>query len=287
MIFIVLAIVLGLLVLILFKTFPNYKVNTFAAILYNYVFAAVTGFLLSNKDDFSVTVQEKEYLFAIPLGLLFITVFYLISQTAQKVGISVASVANKMSVIMTVLFSVLILHQQLNSFMIVGIICALFSVYLTCIKKEKQSGSFFLPFLLFLGSGAIDTSLNAANAFFIRNNEQSAVFTTLIFSSALVFGICALLISSLKGKMSAKEFFLPKNIFAGFCLGVPNYFSIYFIFLALDSKLLNSAQLFPVLNVANVALAALTAHFIFKEKLSKMNVAGILLAILAIILLST
>jgi drug/metabolite transporter (DMT)-like permease len=287
MIFIVLAIILGLLVLILFKTFPKYKVNTFAAILYNYVFAAITGFLLSTKDSFSIITQQKEYLFALPLGLLFIAVFYLISQTAQKVGISVASVANKMSVIMTVFFSVLVLHQTLNGYMYAGIICALFSVYLTCVKEEIRSGSFLLPFLLFLGSGAIDTSLNAANAFFIRNNEQSAVFTTLIFISAFGFGICAVIISALTGKMSAKEFFLPKNIFAGFCLGVPNYFSIYFIFLALDSKLLNSAQLFPVLNVANVTLSALTAHFIFKEKLSKMNVIGISLAILSIVLLST
>ena len=63
-------------------------------------------------------------------------------------------------------------------------------------------------------------------------------------------------------------------------------FSIFFIFKSLESNALSSAQLFPVLNLSNVALSALVAWLIFKEKISILNFAGIILAVISILLIS-
>ena len=288
MLFIVPAILLSILLLLLFRVFPSRGVNSFSAILFNYLFAALSGYILSGKELFSVAASIGNGLYyAIPLGALFLAVFYLISQTTQKVSVSAAAVANKMSVILPFLFSLIALQQEMKFHMILGIILALVSVYLTSQKKEQaHEHSLWLPALVFLGSGSIDTSLNAASAWLLKGNAQSAVFSMVIFLSAFCFGALLLLAGAISGKLNWKEFLSLKNVFAGLLLGVPNYFSIYFIFLALDSKILTSSQLFPVLNVANVALSALSAWIFFKEKLQPVHLAGIGLAILSIFLLA-
>ena len=65
-----------------------------------------------------------------------------------------------------------------------------------------------------------------------------------------------------------------------------NHHAIYFIFKSLDANLLQSAQLFPVLNLSNVALSAFLGWAVLKEKLSVINITGIALAIISILLIS-
>ena len=287
MLFITIAILLGIVVLVLFKTFPKYGINTFAAIIFNYMFAACSGWvMMRGQNSIQMINSERAFLTGIPLGFLFLLVFYLISQTTQKAGIAVAAVANKMSVIMSFLFSVFMLHQPFHWYMILAVTMALLSIYLTAGKNKNSSGSFLLPLSLFIGSGLIDVSINAADAWFITNNDQGALYSTIIFSSAFVFGMIVVTIGMITGKVKGKVFFSFKSILAGLALGVPNYFSIYFIFRALDAGVYTSAQLFPILNVANVAFSAIIAFLIFREKLSILNVIGILLAVFSIILFS-
>jgi uncharacterized membrane protein len=80
--------------------------------------------------------------------------------------------------------------------------------------------------------------------------------------------------------------FTRKNIIAGIFLGIPNYFSIYFLFKALNFYLNNSAAVFPINNVGIVVASTLFAVLIFSEKLNRKNVIGFVLAIISIILMS-
>ena len=180
MFYIVLTILFSVFLLIVFKLFQKFEVNTFVAIIINYVAAAVTGILfLETEYNFKDVLHASWLTICIPLGLLFITIFYLISQTAQRISISTASVANKMSVAMPVLFSVIFLNQQLSVLKIIGIILALVAVYFSTKtpKVEKTSNKLiWLPIAVFFGSGLIDIAINAANAFYITSPNDSALF---------------------------------------------------------------------------------------------------------------
>ncbi len=290
MIYILLAVGISVSLLILFKLFDKYKINTLHAIVFNYFFAAITGILLAETPSQLISEFNMSWLsLTLPLGFLFIAVFYAISLTAQKISISVASVANKMSVVMPVLFSVLVLHEQITSVKAVGIVLAMIAVAFTMYKSKTDSHTAkmsFLPILVFLGSGLIDVGINFGNHQYIKTPLQTNVFTISIFSFAFLFGIGLLLYMHLKTpEIKPQNGSMLKNVIGGLALGVPNYFSIFFIMKALESKVLASALLFPLLNISNVILTACIGIFIYKEYFTKLNYIGILLAIISICLL--
>ncbi len=291
MLYIVLTITISVLLLLVLKAFQKYGVNSLVALVYNYISAGLTGILFLNSGISIKAIFSSEWIFiCIPLGALFISIFYLIAQTAQKISISTASVANKMSVVMPVLFSVIFLDQHLSFLKIVGIVSALVAVYLSTYSSTKRSvnaGLIWLPVLVFVGSGLIDITINASNEFYIKSKDESALFSICTFLTAFIVGGFILIYNvSVKKSLTIKDVFALKNIIGGIILGVPNYFSIYFIFKSLDAHVFQSAQLFPVLNLSNVALSAFLGWIVFKEKLSPLNLAGIILAIISILLIA-
>jgi multidrug transporter EmrE-like cation transporter len=293
--FILLAVFTSVLLLVIFKLFDTFKINTFYAIIVNYITAAITGIISSSATySFNEAFNSSWIKIAFPLGLLFILIFYFISQTAQKISVSTASVANKMSVAMPVLFSVFALNQKIGVINWVGIVLAVVSVYLTtrpnsdASEKKIPKAFIWLPVIVFVGSGLIDICINAANAFYIKHPTDGDLFSITTFLSAFVFGcilsIIGLFIPKLRlAKPLSTKKELWKSILGGVLLGIPNYFSIVFIFKALHTNVLSSAELFPVLNVSNVVLATLIALVFYKERLRLINVLGIIIAIAAII----
>jgi uncharacterized membrane protein len=89
-------------------------------------------------------------------------------------------------------------------------------------------------------------------------------------------------IKSFKTRISVS----PVSILGGIALGVPNYFSIFFLLGALQNNAINSASVFTINNVAIVMLSTLLGILLFKEELSLKNWVGISLAILSIVLVA-
>ena len=288
MIFIVLAICTSVFLLCLFKLFDRFGVNTVTAIIVNYAAASITGFIVSpNKASFFELEEKQWILYCIPLGFLFFSIFYLMSLTIQKISVAAGSVANKMSVVMPVLFSVFFIGEKLDLLKASGIVMALVAVYFATKQGNAQNKAakklIWLPVLVFIGSGVIDISLNAAKTYLLKSEADSEIFTTYTFLFAFCFGLLSVPFEKLL-KLETK--FNMKNILWGFALGIPNYFSIFLIIKSLEAGVLQSAQLFPVLNISNVTLAAITGYVLFKENLSAQNIFGVVLAVLSILLIT-
>ena len=78
--------------------------------------------------------------------------------------------------------------------------------------------------------------------------------------------------------------FTARDVLGGVALGIPNFFSIHLILVALGQGLAAST-VFPVLNVATIVLSALLALVVFGQRLSPKQWSGVAVAILAIVLL--
>src|ERR1700733_12101942 len=103
MIFILLSVICNVLLLVILKSFDRFKVPAIQGIVVNYFVAAtVSFFFIPEQINFSEIISAPWMKLSVPLGMLFISIFYLISLTAQKIGISVASVASKMSMVIPV-----------------------------------------------------------------------------------------------------------------------------------------------------------------------------------------
>jgi drug/metabolite transporter (DMT)-like permease len=286
LIYLLLSILASTIIFIIFKLFEKFQINIFQAIVVNYCIAFTTGILSYNG---TITISQLPNLdwfyYTLILGALFIIVFNLMAITTQKSGLSVVSVATKMSVVVPVLFGLLYYNESLGTVKLIGIAIALIAVYLTSNKSKQEISvnrkSIVLPILVFIGSGIIDTSIKFLEDTYVANNDVP-LFSAIIFLAAAIIGFIFIIIQIIRGSFK----FEFKNIIAGICLGVPNYFSIYFLVKTLRSDILESSGIFAINNVSIVALSTFAGIFIFKEKLIRKNWIGIALAILSIVLIS-
>ena len=282
MIYILLSVLFSSVLFIIIKLFANFKIDTLQALVVNYLTASGMGFFFFEEAfNPSEIICKQWFMGSFMLGLLFILIFYVTAITSQRNGLSVASVASKMSVIIPVLFGVLLYGDKITLIKIIGILLALVAVYFTS-KKEKGSVTYnnnlVYPLLIFIGAGAIDTSLKYFQTFYLSDKEIS-LFSSNTFFAAFVFGIILLIAKSLKDGINIKV----KNILGGIALGIPNYFSLHYLIKMLDSEVFESAIIFTIHNVAIVVITTLAGFFIFKEKISFRNWMGIALALIAIL----
>jgi drug/metabolite transporter (DMT)-like permease len=286
LIYLLLSIIASTIIFIIFKLFEKFNINILQAIVVNYCIAFTTG-ILAYKG--TITISQLPNLdwfyYTLVLGALFIIVFNLMAITTQRSGLSVVSVATKMSVVIPVLFGLLYYNENLGAIKLFGIGIALIAVYLTSNKSDQRTvinrKLIVLPILVFVGSGIIDTSIKFLEDAYVANNDVP-LFSAIIFLAAAIIGFIIIIIQVMSGSFK----FEFKNVIAGICLGVPNYFSIYFLVKTLRSDILESSGIFAINNVSIVTLSTFAGIFIFKEKLIKKNWIGIGLAILSIILIS-
>jgi drug/metabolite transporter (DMT)-like permease len=104
--------------------------------------------------------------------------------------------------------------------------------------------------------------------------------TTTIFTGAFLVGLVILIIK--------RDFHIKKKDWiAGFLLGVPNYFSIYFLILALQQLTGQSTgAIFAVNNVGVILVSTLGSILFFKDKLNKMQTIGLTLSIVSILIIT-
>ena len=285
MIYLLLSIIASTLILTIFKLLDKFKINTFQTIVVNYIAACLFG-VWSYDEPVSINeIIESEWIYgAFALAFLFIAVFNVMAITAQRNGISVASVASKMSVIIPVVFGIYVYNEGVGFQKIIGIILALVAVYLTSVRPKTVSNlnkGLIFPILLFFGSGIIDTSIKYIETTYVSDNGIP-IFSATIFAFSFIIGSCILIYRFIK----KPEKFQIKTLIAGGVLGIANYFSMYYLLKALNHESLESSTIFTVNNVAIVMVSTLLGLLLFKESISKRNWIGIALAIVSIVLVT-
>lgn len=286
MIYLILSVLSSTIIFVVFKLFDRFRINTLHAIVANYVTACLCGLIAFEENvGFTDTISKDWFPFTVGLGVLFIVIFNLMAITTQRSGLSVVSVATKMSLVIPIIFGLLYYKESLGVLKFVGIVMALFAVYLASVKSKTgvrvDRRNLIYPLLVFLGSGIIDSSLKYLEDTHVAKNEV-ALFSSMIFAAAAVSGFLLLAWQVVRGKFK----FEFKSIIGGIFLGIPNYFSVYFLVQALRSDILESSGIFTVNNVAVVMTSTLVGILLFKENLLPKNWIGVLLAILSILLVT-
>lgn len=285
MIYFILVIVLNTLLSVLFKIFPKYNIDTFQAIVFNYITCVITGTWYLGAMPFTTTQMHAAWLpYAIIMGIAFISVFNLIGYCTKTIGITATTISNKLSLIIPVIISIIAYNETSTTLRIIGILLAIPAVYFSSKKTEKadKQNSWKLIALLFLLSGLLDSFVKFVETTFLNHTEDQAYYTIYVFSTAAIIGM-GILIQNLIRKKTKFEF---KNVIAGCILGIPNYFSIYFFIKLLNSHIMNSSAIIPIANIGVVVCAAIAALFLFKERMNKVNTIGLLLGIAAILLIA-
>jgi drug/metabolite transporter (DMT)-like permease len=271
-----------------FKVTERLRINTFQAIVFNYLTCVITGSVFNGH--FPVTaanIRQPWFPWAVLMGILFIGIFNIIAFTTQKLGVSVASVANKLSLVIPFVFSIYLYSEAVTTLKLLGIVLALVAVYLTVKPSGKTNNRarskwlLVLPLVLFAGSGLLDALLKYTEQRFL-NETNSNDFLVSAFASAASIGLLMLLARIVTGRQP----FEYKAVLAGVAIGFPNYFSIWCLVMVLKQYAGNSSALIPINNMGIVLFSALAAWILFRERLSFYNWMGILLSVGAIALIA-
>ena len=285
MIALILSIFFSSLIMLVFKGFKKYQVHLLTAVVVNYATCTIIGllYLFANSSLDNIAFNSWMY-FAIGIGVLFILVFYGMGYVTEKMGVSTSTVASKMGVVFPVVYGLTFLHEKTTVLLILGILCSILAVYLISSKGEKQEQkkSILPVFLIFFGSGLIDIALKVISDKANLSDELQFLPTLIIFASAFTIGLSLLIRNRIKGKQNIKS----KNILAGIALGTPNFFSIYFLLLALNTSGMTASFFYPINNVSVVLLSTIMAIVIFKEQLGKRKFIGLLTAVISILLIN-
>jgi drug/metabolite transporter (DMT)-like permease len=289
LLFLIASIILTSWLTISFKFVERFKINNLQAIVFNYITCVVTGSIVNGSFPLKPIMAGEVWLpWALSMGAVFITLFNLVAFTAQRIGVSVAVVAYKLSLIIPFLFSLVYYGEPYTAWKIAGVVLALAAVVLTSVPSDKNGKNknigwilWLVPFVLFTGSGMLDAMIKFVEQAFVNEQNQDAYLIT-AFSSAGLIGMIILTFALITGKQR----FDAKAILAGMAIGIPNYFSIWCLMYALKGYTGNSSAVIPINNMGIVLISAMVAWLVFKEKMSWINWMGIVLSLGAIALIA-
>ncbi len=288
MMFLLLAILSSTFIFVLFKLFPHFKINTFSAIVINYLTAGIAGFAMNNNYRALPGLFGYRWIyFAVFIGILLLATFLLIKYSTQNIGVSITTVACKMSVVIPVTFSIIYDNEQISIYKIIGILLAVLSIFLL-VKRENGGQKanriwwmVLLPLFLFVGLGVSDSLVKLIQNEYIKP-EDSSFFTSSLFS----FSFVASVLVGLTQKKFIKNIFSFKNIIGGILLGLANFGSLFYLLKALNYSGVDSSIVFGIVNLGIILFSVLIGFFAFAEKMLKINWAGIVMAIISILMLS-
>ena len=278
--FLLLAIGFSSCIFITFKIFQQFNINLIQSIIVNYIITVVCG-LLSIEHSYSyIELLNKGWIiFALSVGALYVLIFFVFANSAQKAGVAITAVSSKMSLIIPAIFGLLLLKEQMNIQKVIGICLALIAFYFTFQQKSKTNLKYLcLPLLLFIGTGTADTLQKMSQTQFVKGDE--IIFLVIAFSVALIISSVVLLILMVR----KHQIIQLKNIAGGIILGLLNWFSTLFFIKGLNS--MEVSIFIPVFNASIVTNAASIGYLFFNEKLRRINLVGIVIAVFSIILIA-
>jgi drug/metabolite transporter (DMT)-like permease len=283
MTYLLLTVLLNVFIFSLFKLFPRYGIDSLPAIVVNYITCVITGSLFIGKIPFSsANIHQPWFYWALLMGGMFIGIFNFIAFTIRKTGLTATTIANKLSLVIPVIFSVFLYHEKLAGLKIIGILAAFPAVYLTTKTSDKENNrSWTLPLLLFLCSGLLDTLVKFTENRYLNTATLQSIYLIHVFSMAAIVGLVIISVMAFQKKIRWKS----RNILAGILLGIPNYFSMYYFVRLLHSDFLQSSAAIPINNMGIVLLSTLTAIIFFNEKPTKARICGLILSVLSILLI--
>jgi len=276
-------------IFIIFKILDRLSIPSFPVIVINYLTATLLGFLINAGEVSLDSLRQTGWLpMSMLIGVMFILMFFLIAFSSQKAGISVTTVASKMSVVFPIAFSMMLdSSDHLTLIKALAIAVAFGGVIMTIYKPETgklDRAVVYIPLLLFVGMGVVDSLVKLAQHRHVMDAD-TALFSAILFLNAFLTGLLAMLFY----RKDNKQFARGTTWFWGLLLGTVNFGSIFFLVRTLNyesaaGRSMDGSVVFGANNISIVALSVLAGFLVFREKLSALNWVGIVLSALALLL---
>ena len=282
MTYLILSILCSVAVSVLLKLARRKGIDIRQAIAFNYVMAcALTWFALSPALTPDPAHPFPWSLFAV-LGVILPTLFVIMSRGVEQAGIVRADAAQRLSLFLTVLSSFVIFGEALALNRAISLVLAFIALFCLLYKPAGamtgqangagRHGALYLA-LIWFGYGLVDILFKQIAK--TGTSFSSGLFLSFALAGLLMFAY--LLLRKVKWNR--------QSLLGGLLLGLLNFCNILFYIRAHQTFHANPTLVFTVMNIGVISLGTVVGAAVFKERISRINMLGIALAIIAVLTL--
>jgi len=276
MLFLILSILCSVIVGVIFKISRKYNANPSQIISFNYI-TAITLCYFTFSPDLNALDNDAPLGIYTSVGILLPIVFLFLALSIKFMGIAKTDAAQRLSLFIPILAAWLLFNEDFNTYKVIGVFIG-FAALLFILKKPSQNteNKWIFPAIVLLGFGIVDILFKKIALYTVVPYTTSLFLVFLIsFAVSLVIVMYKLFIK--------KEKFALKNIPFGILVGIFNFGNILCYLKAHKAFAENPSTVFAGMNMGVIILGTHIGAFFFKEKLSKFNVFGLVLALIAVV----
>jgi len=279
MIYLILTIVCSTVIVLLLKYNREKKGSTTCLLAGNYLFASLISLVILFRTPASCH-SFQSMLFGAFVACIFVFSFYIFSKAVSDAGPSLAALSSRLSLVIPVAFSIILFKELPGTWQIFGFVFAVITIMLFSLSvrnhtsKHIAASGIITLIILLVAMGTADLFMKVFSE--SRPVCEKPFFLAVLFSTAFFITLLIRLFS--KKKIHRSSFI------RGFLLGVPNFFSSYFLLEAL--KHMNAIIVYPAISISIIILTAATSYFIWKEKLNAYGLLALVSGGITIILLN-
>jgi drug/metabolite transporter (DMT)-like permease len=287
MLYLVLSVVFSVLLLVNFRAHAKFQVDTRIAILLNYPVCFLTAYFHQPSAIPFHWPSNVDTFLLMAMGVGFVITFLLSGFSTQKNGMAPTSLANNISLVIPVLINLFILKTggEINLSIALGLVFSFAAIYFCSPQLTSSEGVKPVVWLLlavFVAYGLTNTLFSYLNSSLTYFVGGTLPFIMMILIGSMLSSSIVLIWKSINGTLNWNL----NSVLAAIPLGLPNFFSFYFLLKALDAYQNNAAVVLTMYNLSVILLSAITAYVFFKERLTNRQWIGLAIGCVGIALLN-
>ncbi len=277
MLCLVLAIISSMLVSVCMRIGEARAKNKTSMLAANYLCCTLLAGLFAGS--FSLSGGGVPVMLALGLvsGFFYLVSFLMMQWNVSRNGVVLTATFMKLGILVPTLLAVAVFRETPSVLQIVGFLLALAAILMIQLDTSKgpiRAGSGLGLVALLLCGGLGDGMSKFYEAW--GAPALSGAYLQFTFLTALV--LCVLLC------LKRRERLTPTDALWGVIVGVPNYFSSRFLLMSLSS--VPAVVAYPTFSVGTIVAVTLVGLLIFRERLSRRQIAALAVILAALALLN-
>lgn len=213
-------------------------------------------------------------------GISFVSAFFMFFPLIKMRGVSVATAATRLAVVIPILAAILLWGEQPNHWQMTGSLLALISLPLLTIKPVEGGGQALPPKARLLLVGQF--TLNGFCLLATRGFSQTGVQGQNSIFLAILFGTAAFIAHIVWWFHRRESSWRDAPL--GVALGLCNALSNLMLLAALQE--LPSVLVFPFQSAIGLVYVAVFARLVWGERIQRLEMAGMAVALVAVVLIN-
>lgn len=280
MTYLLISVVCSVLVSVLLKLMQRRGIDTAQAITWNYLAASLLCLWLLDPPLAALAAGDAPVPALVALALLLPGIFLALAASVKAAGIVRTDVAQRLSLVLSLLAAFLWFGERADALKIAGLLLGIVAVVCLVVREDAAHDGtrgwprWSLPLLVLLGYASVDVLLK----------HISAAGTPFAASLQVAFAAAFVLMAALQAVRWRRQrvAMTAPALLSGLLLGAINFGNILFYVKAHRALPDSPAVVFSMMNIGVVVLGTAVGTLVFGERLSRLNLLAIPLAIAAI-----